>query len=45
MAYLWIVTLGILICLTIIGGVFFVLIKLSLDTDDSSRIDSPKQIE
>ncbi|MDF2903267.1 MAG: hypothetical protein K0S25_905 [Bacillus sp. (in: firmicutes)] len=48
MAYLWVETIGFVICLGIVGGVFFSGIKSAVNPQDSTRIDmhdSPKRNE
>ncbi|MDP4161727.1 MAG: hypothetical protein Q8906_02505 [Bacillota bacterium] len=42
MAYLWMMTIGFLICLGLLFGVFLYVLRSTLDTEDSKRIDSPK---
>ncbi len=48
LAYLWVETIGFVICLGIVGGVFFSGIKSAVNPQDSTRIDmndSPKRHE
>jgi uncharacterized protein YneF (UPF0154 family) len=40
LAYLWILTIGFVICLGMAGGIFIYALRSSLDTEDSTRIDS-----
>ncbi|WP_187119006.1 hypothetical protein [Bacillus marasmi] len=39
MAYLWIMTIGFILCLGMVGGSLFFLLRSILNSDDSTRID------
>lgn len=46
MALLWIMTIGFVLCLGMVGGSLFFLLRSILNREDSTRIDlhdSPKQ--
>ncbi|MFB6469481.1 hypothetical protein ACE38V_22360 [Cytobacillus sp. Hz8] len=39
MAGMWIMVIGFVICLGVVGGTFFHFLSSSLDTEDSKRVD------
>ncbi|CAM3911229.1 hypothetical protein [Mesobacillus zeae] len=43
MAYWWVVTIGMLLCLGLSGGVLFYFISSGLDSNDSTRVDTFNQ--
>ncbi|WP_162835582.1 hypothetical protein [Jeotgalibacillus soli] len=40
MAYLWVVTVGFVGCIVMIGGVFFYFIRSGLNPNDAIKVDS-----
>ncbi|WP_257985847.1 hypothetical protein [Bacillus sp. M6-12] len=42
MAYLWVVTIGYVIILGLVGGLFFYFIRSAVSPEDAIRIDPPK---